>query len=115
LEIQRRLFGALIEEADSELVLQHRRGKAGAGIRRRGTRPFTFKTTFGEVTVRRSRISHHHDGTIEVPSAGAWGTSHQLHITGNLRDAARARDGMDIPTSNEFFHIEETRLVPKQA
>ena len=70
-----------------KLVLQNRRGKAGAGIQRRGTRPFTFKTTFGEVTVQRSRISHKHDGTIEVPSARAWKTSHQLHITRNLRDA----------------------------
>ena len=75
LQIQRRLFRALIEKADQELVLQNRRGKAGAGIRRRGTRPFTFKTTFGEVTVQRSRISHKHDGTIEVPSARAWETS----------------------------------------
>ena len=49
--------------------------------------PATFKTTFGEVTVQRSRISHKHDGTIEVPSARAWETSHQLHITRNLRDA----------------------------
>ena len=87
LQIQRRLFRALIEKADQELVLQNRRGKAGAGIQRRGTRPFTFKTTFGEVTVQRSRISHKHDGTIEVPSARAWETSHQLHITRNLRDA----------------------------
>ena len=82
-----RLFRALIEKADQELVLQNRRGKAGAGIQRRGTRPFTFKTTFGEVTVQRSRISHKHDDTIEVPSARAWETSHQLHITRNLRDA----------------------------
>ena len=87
LEIQRRLFRVLIEKADQELVLQHRHGKAGAGIQRRGTRPFTFKTTFGEVTVQRSRISHNHDGTIEVPSATVWKTSHQLHITENLRDA----------------------------
>ena len=87
LEVQRRLFRALIEKADQELVLQQRHGRAGAGIQRRGTRPFTFKTIFGEVTVRRSRISHDHDGTIEVPSAAAWGTSHQLMITGNLRDA----------------------------
>src|SRR5271166_2666249 len=87
LQIQRRLFRALIEKADQELVLQNRRGKAGAGIQRRGTRPFTFKTTFGEVTVQLSRISHKHDGTIEVPSARAWETSHQLHITRNLRDA----------------------------
>jgi hypothetical protein len=93
LEIQRRLFRSLIEKADRELVLRRRAGKAGAGIQRRGTRPFTFKTVFGEVTVQRSRISHKDDGTIEVPSAAAWGTSHQLHITGNLRDAVCDRFG----------------------
>jgi Uncharacterised protein family (UPF0236) len=87
LHIQRQLFQVLIEKADQELVLEQRRGKGGAGIQRRGTRPHTFKTTFGEVTVQRSRISHHHDGTIEVPSASAWNTSHQLTITENLRDA----------------------------
>ena len=87
LEVQRRLFRVLIEKADHELVLQRRHGKAGGGIQRRGTRPFTFKTTFGEVTVGRSRISHKHDGTMEIPSAIAWGTSHQLAITRNLRDA----------------------------
>jgi hypothetical protein len=87
LEVQRRLFGVLIEKADQELVLQRRHGKGGDGIQRRGTRPYTFKTIFGEVTVRRSRISHNRDGTIEVPSAVAWGTSHQLMITRNLRDA----------------------------
>ena len=87
LEVRRRLFKALIEQADRELVLRHRRGKGGAGIRRRGTRPFTFKTIFGEVTVERSRISHDHDGAIETPSATAWATPHQLAITQNLRDA----------------------------
>src|SRR4051812_21858510 len=88
LELQRRLFRALIEKADHELVLRHRHGTANAGIQRKGTRPFTFKTTFGEVTVRRSRILHKTDGTIEVPSAVAWKTSHQSMITRNLRDAA---------------------------
>jgi hypothetical protein len=87
LELQRRLFQVLIEKADHELVLQQRHGKGGASIQRRGTRPFTFKTIFGEVTVQRSRILHKHDGTMEVPSAVAWGTSHQLMITRNLRDA----------------------------
>jgi hypothetical protein len=87
LEAQRRLFQALMEKADQQLVLQRRQGKGGAGIQRRGTRPFTFKTIFGEVTVRRSRIRHNHDHTMEVPSATAWNTSHQLHITQNLRDA----------------------------
>ncbi len=88
LEVQRRLFGALIEKADQELVLSRRHGKGGDGIQRRGTRPFTFKTIFGAVTVGRSRISHNRDGSIEIPSARAWNTSHQLAITGNLRDAA---------------------------
>jgi Uncharacterised protein family (UPF0236) len=87
LEVQRRLFRALIEKADQELVLQRRHGKEGAGIQRRGTRPYTFKTIFGEVTIQRIRISHKRDGAIEVPSALAWNTSHQLMITRNLRDA----------------------------
>ena len=88
LDVQRQLFALLIECADKELVLQARHGKAGKGIQRRGTRPFTFKTLFGEVTVRRTRISHKHDGSIEIPSATAWRTPHQLAITDNLRDAA---------------------------
>jgi hypothetical protein len=87
LEVQRRLFRALLENADRELVLNGRDGKAAEGIVRRGTRPFTFKTLFGAVTVQRCRISHRHDRTTEIPSAAAWGTSHQLAITGNLRDA----------------------------
>jgi uncharacterized protein UPF0236 len=87
LELQRRLFRVLIEKADQELVLQQRHGKANAGIQRKGTRPFTFKTIFGEVKVERSRILHKHEGTIEVPSAVAWNTSHQLMITHNLRAA----------------------------
>ena len=87
LEIQHRIFQVLIKKADQELDLQRRHGKGGAGIQRWGTRLFTFKTTFGEVTVGRSRISHNHDGTMEVPSAIAGSTSHQLAITENLRAA----------------------------
>jgi hypothetical protein len=86
LKIQRQLFKVLMEKADQQLVLQRRHGKGGAAIQSRGTRPFTFKTVFGNVTVRRSRICHKYDGTMEVPSTIAWNTSHQLHITQNLRD-----------------------------
>ncbi len=75
LEIQRQLFRVLIEKADQELVLQRRHGKGGGGIQRRGTRPFPFKTTFGEVTVQRSRIRHHRDHSMEIPAATAWGSS----------------------------------------
>src|SRR4051794_32117251 len=87
LEIQRRLCRALIEKADQELVLQRRRGKAGGGIQRRGTRPYTFKTTCGEVTVQRSRICPRCEGAMEIPAASAWHTPHQLAITQDLRDA----------------------------
>jgi hypothetical protein len=93
LELQRRLFQILIEKADQELVLQQRRGKNDAGIQRKGTRPFTFKTVFGEVTVQRSRILHKADGAIETPAAVAWNTSHQLMITQNLRDAVSDQMG----------------------
>lgn len=87
LEVERLLFRVLLEKADQELVLEGRDGKGGEGIQRRGTRPYTFKTVFGTVTVERCRICHKSDGTIEIPSASAWGTPHQLAITGNLRDA----------------------------
>ncbi len=87
LELQRRLFQVLIEKADHELILEQRHGKGDAGIQRRGTRSFTFKTIFGEVAVERSRILHKKDGSMEIPSAVAWNTSHQLMITQNLRDA----------------------------
>jgi Uncharacterised protein family (UPF0236) len=93
LEIQRRLFRVLIEKADQELVLQRRHGKGGDGIQCRGTRPYTFKTTFGAVTVQRIRIRHNRDGSMEIPSARAWSTSHQLAITGNLRDAVSDQMG----------------------
>jgi hypothetical protein len=134
LEVQRRLFRALIEKADQELVLARRHGRAGAGIQRRGTRPFTFKTIFGEVTVRRSRIRHNLDGTIEVPSARAWNTPHQLAITGHLRDAvcdqmsdqSAGRSRVDVcreagdedllgrSTIIEIVHREGERLIDAQ-
>jgi uncharacterized protein UPF0236 len=134
LEVQRKLFRALIEKADQELVLQRRRGKGGCGIQRRGTRPYTFKTTFGAVTVERSRIRHTRDGTMEVPSSTAWGTPHQLAIPQNLRDAVcdqmsdqsagRSRDDVcqdagdeDLlgrSTILEIVHREGERLIAAQ-
>ena len=60
LEIEPPLSKTFVEKADQELVLQRRQGKGGTGIRLRGTRPFTFKATFGEVTVR-------HPHQVELP------------------------------------------------
>jgi hypothetical protein len=90
--LKRRLFQQAVEQADTELVLARRRGKAGQGVICRGTTPYTFKTVFGTVHVRRRRIEHQADGTTEVPSAHAWQTPHQIAITPGLRQAAC--DGM---------------------
>ena len=134
LEVQRRLFQVLIEKADQELVLQRRHGNGAAGIQRKGTRPFTFKTIFGEVAVERSRILHKQDGVIEVPSAVAWNTSHQLMITQNLRDAvcdqvsdqsagesridvcerAGQEDLLGLSTIIEIMHREGEQLIVAQ-
>jgi hypothetical protein len=86
--LKRRLFQRAIEQADAELILARRHGKQGQGIICRGTTPFTFKTVFGTVRVRRRRIEHKADGTTEVPSARAWQTPRQLAITPGLRAAA---------------------------
>jgi hypothetical protein len=86
--LKRRLFQQAVERADAELVLAQRRGKQGRGILCRGTAPFTFKTVFGTVQVRRRRIEHKADGTTEVPSAHAWQTPRQVALTAGLRDAA---------------------------
>ena len=61
--------------------------KCAPRIQRRGTRPFTFKTIFGEVTVQRSRISHKHDDTIEIPLGQRLEHIPPAAITRNLRDA----------------------------
>ena len=90
--LKRLLFQQAVEQADAALVLARRHGKQGRGITCRGTTPFTFKTPFGTVKVRRRRIAHHADGTTEVPSAHAWQTPRQVALTPGLRDAAC--DGM---------------------
>lgn len=86
--LKRRLFQQAVEQADAELVLARRHGKDGRGISCRGTTPYTFKTVFGTVRVRRRRIEHHADGSTEVPAAHAWQTPRQVAITPGLRHAA---------------------------
>jgi hypothetical protein len=86
--LKRRLFQQAVEQADAELLVARRHGKQGRGVLCRGTTPFTFKTVFGTVQVRRRRIEHKADGTTEVPSAHAWQTPRQVALTPGLRDAA---------------------------
>jgi hypothetical protein len=87
LEAQRCLFRALMEKADHQVVLDIRDGDQGQGIQRRGTRPYTFVTQFGTVTIERIRVSHRADGRAEIPSHTAWDTPKQVCITRGLRDA----------------------------
>jgi len=79
-------------QADAELILARWHGREGRGVICRGTTPFTFKTVFGTVQVRRRRIEHKADSTTEIPSAHAWQTPRQVALTPGLRDAAC--DGM---------------------
>jgi len=90
--LKRRLFQQAIEQADRQLVLARRQGKQRQGIVCRGTTPFTFKTLFGTVKVRRQRIEHKADGSTEVPSAHAWQTPSQVALTAGLCNAVC--DGM---------------------
>jgi hypothetical protein len=85
--LKRRLFQQAIERADGELILARHHGKQGQGIICRGTTPFTFKTVFGTVKVRRRRIEHRADGSTEVPAATAWRTPRQVAVTAGLCDA----------------------------
>ena len=69
------------------MVLEIRDGDQGQGVQRRGTRPYTFVTDFGTVTIERIRVSHQADGHAEIPSHTAWDTPQQVCITRGLRDA----------------------------
>jgi hypothetical protein len=86
-EAQRCLFRALMETADHQVVLDIRAGDQGQGIQRRGTRPYTFVTQFGTVSIARIRVGHRADGRAEIPSHTVWGTPQQVCITRGLRDA----------------------------
>jgi hypothetical protein len=76
-----------MEQADPQVVLDLCDGDQGQGIPRRGTRPYTFITPFGTVSIARTRICHRADGRAEIPSHTAWDTPQQVCITRGLRDA----------------------------
>jgi hypothetical protein len=114
--LKRRLFQQAIERADAELIVAQRHGKLGQGITCRGTTPFTFKTVFGTVQVRRRRIAHNADGTTEVPSAHAWQTPRQVALTPGLRDAAcdgLLRDSAQQVVAPIDAHADESGVLAK--
>jgi hypothetical protein len=88
--LKRLLFQQALQHADLQLLLRCLRGKHGLHCRRRGYAPYTFKTVFGTVNVRRVRLQDKDSGVTEVPSAAAWETPQQVCITQGLRHAADA-------------------------
>jgi hypothetical protein len=86
--LKRLLYQHALEQADLQLLLRCLRGKAGQSGRRRGCVPYTFKTVFGTVKIRRARLQDKDTGVTHVPAARAWQTPQQVCITAGLRHAA---------------------------
>ena len=86
--LKRLLFQQALEQADLQLLLRHLRGKHGEKFRRRGSVGYTFKTVFGTVKIRRSRLQNKDTGATRQPAALAWQTPQQVCITEGLRHAA---------------------------
>jgi hypothetical protein len=86
--IKRLLFQQALQQADLQLLLRHLRGKRAEKLRRRGTAAYTFKTVFGTVKVRRSRLEDKDTGSTHLPAAAAWQTPQQVCLTAGLRHAA---------------------------
>ena len=85
--LKRLLFRQTIEQADLQLLLRRLRGKAAVKFRRRGSACYTFKTVFGTVHARRSRLEEKVTGSTHQPAALAWQTPQQVCITQGLRHA----------------------------
>jgi hypothetical protein len=86
--LKRLLLQQALQQADLQLLLRHLRGKRAEKFRRRGTAPYTFKTVFGTVRVRRARLQDRRSGATHLPAAAAWQTPQQVCISEGLRHAA---------------------------
>ncbi len=86
--LKRLLFQQALEQADLRLALRCLRGKRSRRLRRRGRAGYTFKTVFGTVRVRRSRLEDQDTGATHQPAAQAWQTPQQVCVTTGLRHAA---------------------------
>jgi hypothetical protein len=86
--LKRLLFQQALEQADTQLVLRQLRGRNGQRLCRRGSAKATFKTVFGTVHVRRSRLENTATTATHLPAAKAWQTPQQVCITAGLRHAA---------------------------
>jgi hypothetical protein len=86
-QLKRLLFRQALEHADLQLLLRRLSGKAGQNWRRRGSAPYTFKTLFGTVEVRRARLQDKRTGATHLPAATAWQTPKQVCLTDGLRQA----------------------------
>ena len=81
-ELRNELCSLKTSHVVAEPVPKGVRAFSGGGHAHSRSRPSSARSPS-----RRWRIWHHQDGSIEIPSATAWGTSHQLTITGNLQNA----------------------------
>lgn len=85
-ELKRDWMRLMLEQADTELVLERLSADRHRSQQRRGKRRMTFKTTFGTVTAHRYRLLDKTTGKMSIPSAEAWKTPRQVTITRPLRD-----------------------------
>jgi len=109
LEVQRQLFRVLIEKADQELVLQRRQGKGGAGIQRRGTRPFTFT---GKAKAALASSAGEHDPSLsKQPSARSPLSDCGSATIMTARSRPHRRPSGTHPTNSPSPRISGTRSV----
>jgi hypothetical protein len=87
-QLKRLLFRQALEHADLQLLLRQLGGKHAQRFRRRGSATATFKTLFGAVRVRRTRLQDKRTGATHLPAASAWQTPQQVCLTDGLRQAA---------------------------
>jgi hypothetical protein len=77
------LFKFLIEHADDELVIEKEMVEE---LKRYDKKPYTFRTKFGSVAVKRNRVIYD-NGRTEVVSAHRWKSPKNIFITRGLRSA----------------------------
>ena len=82
LTYKKTLYQWLIEAADKELVASKEKVEQ---LTRHEKKPFIFKTIFGSVAVKRTRVKYP-NGRTETPSANKWQTE-KVSITRGLRAA----------------------------
>jgi hypothetical protein len=82
-QYKRGVFQWLVEHADRELIANKEREEQ---FTRYDNKPYSFKTLFGTVAVKRARVKFD-NGRTEIPSHKIWKTPQKAMITAGLRAA----------------------------